>query len=140
VGCGYFRYGRALHSVLSRHLPGLRAYAVDKKRFNQDYGPAEFIKSDISEISRYLGEDARIISVFNPFPGIPDLSDVPRQKGCILIGCVDWNRELFEKSMHENGFIPVMWLDNPFKELMIEWFNNYNPFVVAEYKGESKRF
>lgn len=134
VGCGYFRYGCALKNVLNSINPNNEIIAVDKKRFNKDYFPAKFIKGGVNDVEdrlRVLGiHNVDIITVFNPYPGIPDLSKI--RTGSTLLGCVDWNPALFQKTLQLNGFRAVAWQRNNYKEAMQAWFNNYDPFVFAQ--------
>ena len=134
VGCGYFRYGKALYAVFYKINPKIRLFAVDKLKFFKDryYYPATFIKGDITKIylKKYGIEKIDIITAFNPFPGIPDLTNIP--KAPLLIGCVDWNKKLFEDSLKKNGFKFVVRQENFFWQEMRPWWNNYNPFVAAK--------
>ena len=126
VGCGYFRYGKALHSLLSNINPNIEIIAVDKKKMTNNYHKARFIKEDITKLN--LKPD--IISVFNPFPAIPDIKHLTK-KGTILIGCVDWNPKAFKESLKSNNFKVIAWQKNKFWKQMRPWFNNYDPFVIA---------
>ena len=117
--------------------PNISLLAVDKKQLCGEYAPAVFIKSDVSKISPKLNKlDIKkidLLTVFNPFPGIPDLADslLFTEKDVVLIGCVDWNKNNFEESLKRNGFKPVIWQKNHFQGLMKPWFNNYDPFCFC---------
>ncbi len=137
VGCGYFRYGPALKKVLCKINPNIILFAIDKKKFFKDYSPATFIKGDIKKISskliKYGITHIDVLTVFNPFPGIPDITNIPEEtkKYSLLIGCVDWNLKLFKESLTSNGYKEIAWLDNEYWGLMRSWHNNYNKFVLA---------
>ena len=137
VGCGYFRYGKALHSLLLEINPNIRLFAVDRQKYIVDYSPATFIKCDITKCQNELKKnkitDIDIFTVFNPFPGIPDLTNIPVsvQRKALLIGCVDWNSLAFRESLAKNGFKALLWQENRFWNSMRPWFNNYDPFVFA---------
>lgn len=128
VGCGYMRYSSALSVVLAKINPDIKLYCVDKEKLVRDYKGAKFFKCDIADfVSVSNIKDVDIFTVFNPFPGIPSL---PLKATC-LIGCVDWNRALFEKSLLKNRYKNSVWHNNSFQNLMRPWFNNYDPFVFA---------
>ena len=76
-----------------------------------------------------------IFTVFNPFPGVPDLKKIIDELGkdSVLLGCVDWNRKLYEETLVKNGFKAVVWEENDY-QIDKEWFNCYNPFVFAVLK------
>ncbi len=131
VGCGYFRYGVALKAVLSAINPNNEIYAVDRERLKAKYPAALFVKADISEFScKYPNVRADIVTVFNPFPRIPKLPIALCAP--VMLGCVDWNRKFFEDSLWENGYRPLVWMENQWKREMEPWFNNYDPFVLAK--------
>lgn len=131
VGCGYMRYGKALKIFLAKINPNTKVFAVDKVRMNRKYEYAEFIKCNIEELKlKRPGMEIEIFTVFNPFPGVPRIRHISG-KGSLLIGCVDWNKPLFESTLTENGFKPVTWQENRQKDKMKGWFNNYDPFVMA---------
>ncbi len=134
VGCGYFRYGKALYAVFSEINPKIKLFAVDRQKFFKDgyYYPATFIKGDITKIDlkKHGIEKIDIVTVFNPFPSIPDLANIP--KAYLFIGCVDWNKKLFEDSLKNNGFKFILWQENFFWQEMRPWWNNYNPFVAGK--------
>ena len=140
IGCGYFRYGPPLNAILQTINPNIKLFAIDKKKFfrSSHYEPATFIKGDITKINlkkHGIGE-IDIIAIFNPWPGLPDLGNIPKEirKKAIFLGCVDWNKELFIKTLKENGYTPTLWQDNICWEDMREWWNNYDPFVFAKLK------
>lgn len=134
VGCRYFRYGNALHAVLSKLNKNINLFAIDKNQFysNDSYHPATFIKGDVTKLNmnKYGIQKIDIVTVFNPFPGIPDLTQMPSAD--LFLGCVDWNKQLFKESLELNGFKPIVWEENIFRDEMRSWWNNYNPFVAAK--------
>jgi len=140
VGCGFLKYRDVLIATLKKHVAEeVRLIAIDKIwlfKF-RDYAPAEFLNCDVRSCSRKLKKigvkEIDIVSVFNPFPGIPDLSDVRQfyNKDTFLIGCVDWNKELFLDSLHKNGFIEKHWQENIYWEETRVLMNSYDPFVLA---------
>lgn len=133
VGCGYFRYGKALHAVFSKLNKNINIFAIDKNQFYSDnsYHPATFIKGDVTKLNmkKYGIHKVDIVTVFNPFPSIPDLTRV--SSADLFVGCVDWNKHLFEESLKLNLFKPIVWQENNFWHDMRPWWNNYNPFVAA---------
>ncbi|MBI3051530.1 hypothetical protein HYY74_03665 [Candidatus Woesearchaeota archaeon] len=133
VGCGYFRYGVALKAVLSSINPNNEIYAVDRERLKANYPAALFVKADIAEFpGKYPKVRPDIVTVFNPFPRIPKLPTAFCAP--VMLGCVDWNRKFFEESLEENGYRPLVWMENRWKREMEPWFNNYDPFVLAVRK------
>ena len=137
VGCGYFRYRNALYAILKQINPSLKMFAVDKKELVYHYEPAIFLNGDVNEIASRLKnrgvEKIDIFTVFNPFPGMPDFRKLKFELGkeALLIGCVDWNPEIFKKSMKKNGFKAIVWQKNYLYEYMRPWFNSYSIFVFA---------
>lgn len=133
VGCGYFRYGKALHAVFSKLNKNITLFAIDKNQFYSDdsYQPATFIRGNITtfDMNKYHLQNVDIVTVFNPFPRIPDLTKVSSAE--LFVGCVDWNKRLFEESLTSNLFKPIVWQENDFRDEMRQWWNNYNPFVAA---------
>lgn len=144
IGCGYFRYGRAMHLVFSEINPNLKIFAVDKDKHMLNYDKAIFIKGDVNNISKELrkhGVDKiDIFTVFNPFPGIPDFSNLKKAigKDAIIFSCIDWNPDLFKSTLSENGYTPLIWQKNDYWNNMRPWWNNYNPFVFAVSKKIKK--
>jgi len=139
VGSGYFRYGKALYEVLSKINKNIRLIAVDKKKFfnNERYDPAKFVKGNINRIAPKLVKlgikNIDIFTVFNPFQNTINLTKIPKnlREHALLIGCVDWNIELFKELLKDNGFKAIVWQKNDYRGLMRLWFNNYDPFVFA---------
>jgi len=137
VGCGYFRYGRALHAVLSTFTPDVRLFPVDKIQLKQEYTPGTFIKSTIAKaapkLAKHKVQEIDLFTVFNPFPGIPNLTGIPKEMRdkAFFLGCVDWNPTLFKESLAANHFEAVAWKENCYHPYMREWYNNYDPFVFA---------
>lgn len=134
VGCGYFRYRHALHAVFLKLNKNIKLFAIDKRQFFSDasYCPATFIRGDVTQLNKqkYGIENVDIVTVFNPFPAIPDLAKLASAD--LFVGCVDWNKQLFEKSLASNGFKPIIWQENLYWHDMRQWWNNYNPFVAAK--------
>lgn len=139
VGSGYFRYGKVLYNLLSSLNDNLNLYAVDHKKKRFSYKPAKYVKADINNIHKVVDiKNIDIFTVFNPYPRIPKFSNIPHKikKNSILLGCVDWNQELFHDSLVLNNFEPQFYIENPYKEEMEPWFNTYDPFVFAVYSGK----
>lgn len=134
VGCGYMRYGVALSAVFRKLNPSSVIFAVDKDRLMNSY-PAEFVKCDIVDLAKAKPdlECVNIFTVFNPFPGVPELRRLPDylRRDSLFMGCVDWNPWLFRSSLGQNGFKELVCLENRWQAYMKPWFNNYGPFVLA---------
>ncbi len=144
IGCGYFRYGRAMHLVFSKINNNVKIFAVDKDKHMINYDNAVFIKGDVNHICNEIKKrgiaKVDIITVFNPFPGIPDFSNLKKDIGkeSILFGCIDWNPDLFKTSLSNNKYVPLIWQKNNHWDEMRPWWNNYNPFVFAINKKKAK--
>ena len=140
VGSGYFRYGNALNNVMKKINPTVKLFAVDKDQRSQTYDPGFFIKSDINKSTEKLKKQGvqqiDVFTVFNPFPGMPDFRKVKAELGrdALLMGCVDWNLELFKKSLEMNGYKAIAWQENYLREEMKPWFNTYSLFAFAVSK------
>jgi len=132
VGSGYFRYGHALLQAMQKINPQVKLYATDLERKRFRYNPALFVKGDVTTKGNRFGT-IDIFTVFNPFPGIPEIHRIPidYRRNALFVGCVDWNKELFKSTLTSNGFTPLVWQKNKYWDEMRAWWNNSDPFVVG---------